>query len=142
IAVLPEYAVDLYYAFKAGSDPSYTHFAAANMTGSNRLLLGFGWPLVVFVAHFVTRRSRRSSGTRARFLQLPVESRLDIGFLAGLAVVAFVIPLLGSIPMWAGFGLIAIFAAYLWRASQTHGADDEPLVGTAARIAALSSRRR
>src|SRR5690606_32837928 len=33
IAVLPEYAVDLYYAFRAGSDAEYTHFAAANMTG-------------------------------------------------------------------------------------------------------------
>ena len=34
IAVLPEYAVDLYYAFRSGSDPDYLHFAAANMTGS------------------------------------------------------------------------------------------------------------
>jgi cation:H+ antiporter len=48
--VLPEYAVDLYYAFRSGSDPAYAQFAAANMTGSNRLLLGFGWPLVVVVA--------------------------------------------------------------------------------------------
>ena len=56
IAVLPEYAVDLYYAYRSGSDPSYLHFAAANMTGSNRLLLGFGWPLVVVVALVVARR--------------------------------------------------------------------------------------
>ena len=28
IAVLPEYAVDLYYAFRSGSDPDYLHFAA------------------------------------------------------------------------------------------------------------------
>ena len=55
IAVLPEYAVDLYYAYRSGSDPSYLHFAAANMTGSNRLLLGFGWPLVVVVAFVVER---------------------------------------------------------------------------------------
>jgi hypothetical protein len=58
IAVLPEYAVDLYFSFTAGSDPSYTQFAAANMTGSNRLLIGIGWPLVAFVAFWAMRRRR------------------------------------------------------------------------------------
>jgi cation:H+ antiporter len=47
IAVLPEYAVDLYFAYTAGSDPSYV--PAANMTGSNRLLLGLGWSVVAFI---------------------------------------------------------------------------------------------
>ncbi|HEY9303063.1 MAG TPA: sodium:proton exchanger, partial [Mycobacterium sp.] len=47
IAVLPEYAVDLYYAYTAGHVPAYTQYAAANMTGSNRLLMGIGWPVVV-----------------------------------------------------------------------------------------------
>ncbi|OJY70735.1 MAG: hypothetical protein BGP16_00675 [Sphingobium sp. 66-54] len=48
ITVLPEYAVDLYYAWRAGQDPgsNYVHYAAANMTGANRLLVGIGWPLL------------------------------------------------------------------------------------------------
>ena len=50
IAVLPEYAVDLYYAYAAGHVPAYTQYAAANMTGSNRLLMGLGWPVVVLVS--------------------------------------------------------------------------------------------
>jgi hypothetical protein len=37
IAVLPEYAVDLYFAYTAGGDPTYTQFAAA---GRVRRLLG------------------------------------------------------------------------------------------------------
>ena len=49
IAVLPEYAVDLYYAYVSGHNPDYTQYAAANMTGSNRLLMGLGWPVVVLV---------------------------------------------------------------------------------------------
>ena len=49
IAVLPEYAVDLYYAYVAGHDAEYVQYAAANMTGSNRLLMGIGWPVVVIV---------------------------------------------------------------------------------------------
>ncbi len=59
IAVLPEYAVDLYFSYTGGGDPSYTQFAAANMTGSNRLLIGIGWPLVAFVAFWAVRRRRR-----------------------------------------------------------------------------------
>src|SRR5246127_623392 len=67
IAVLPEYAVDLYYAYAAGHGPEYTQYAAANMTGSNRLLMGLGWPVVVLVALAVARKlnggaSRKSSG--------------------------------------------------------------------------------
>src|ERR1051326_3101100 len=30
IAVLPEYAVDMYFAWEAGKDPKYTAFATAN----------------------------------------------------------------------------------------------------------------
>src|SRR5438045_4804287 len=49
IAVLPEYAVDVTFAWKAGHDPSYAAFATANMTGSNRLLIGVGWAAVVAI---------------------------------------------------------------------------------------------
>src|SRR5512132_1832092 len=55
IAVLPEYAVDMYFAWMAGKDPKYTAFAMANMTGANRLLIGVGWAAVVFTYWFKTR---------------------------------------------------------------------------------------
>ena len=32
LAVLPEYAVDIYFAWSAGKDPRYTAYATANMT--------------------------------------------------------------------------------------------------------------
>lgn len=147
IAVLPEYAVDLYYAFRSGSDPAYEQFAAANMTGSNRLLLGFGWPLVVFVALFIARRAARSRGvsTRSlpRTLRLPGSSRLDIGVLAIVAVLAFVIPVMGNIALWFGIVLILIFAAYLWKAGRVANDDhEEEFVGQAAHIANLPTRQR
>src|SRR2546427_1614918 len=47
IAVLPEYAVDIYFAWQAGKDPIYISYASANMTGANRLLIGLGWAIVV-----------------------------------------------------------------------------------------------
>ncbi|WP_169250786.1 sodium:proton exchanger [Brevibacterium sp. 'Marine'] len=143
IAVLPEYAVDLYYAFRSGSDPDYLHFAAANMTGSNRLLLGFGWPLVVIIALLVARRmAKRTKSPVQHSLRLDSGSRMDIGFLVILGVIAFAIPLLGSIPMWFGIGLVLIFAAYLWRAGQAAGDDDEEFVGAAALIVAMPQKAR
>ncbi|MEO5316329.1 sodium:proton exchanger [Pseudarthrobacter sp. CC12] len=146
IAVLPEYAVDLYYAFRSGSDPAYEQFAAANMTGSNRLLLGFGWPLIVLVALYVARRLAKARGEKGkqlpRMLQLPGSSRLDIGVLAIVAVLAFVIPIMGQIAMWVGISLILIFVAYLWRASWVPDEGEEEFVGMAAHIAAMPQTRR
>ncbi len=52
MTVLPEYAVDLYYAYQAGKvgpGSEYVHYAAANMTGANRLLVGLAWPLLVAI---------------------------------------------------------------------------------------------
>jgi cation:H+ antiporter len=62
IAVLPEYAVDLSYAYTAGHDPTYVQYAAAITTGSNRLLLGLGWPVVTLLALAAAKRLRRGSG--------------------------------------------------------------------------------
>jgi cation:H+ antiporter len=59
VAVLPEYAVDLYFSFTAGHRPEFAQYAAANMTGSNRLLMGVGWPLVAGVALVALARRRR-----------------------------------------------------------------------------------
>jgi cation:H+ antiporter len=143
IAVLPEYAVDLYYAFRSGSDPDYLHFAAANMTGSNRLLLGFGWPLVVIIALLVARRmAKRTKSPIQHSLRLDSGSRMDIGFLVILGVIAFAIPLLGSIPIWFGSALVLIFVAYLWRAGQSAGGEEEEFVGAAARIVAMPQKAR
>lgn len=147
IAVLPEYAVDLYYAFRSGSDPTYEQFAAANMTGSNRLLLGFGWPLVVLVALQVARGAAAAAGRSGKqlptMLTLPAGSRLDIGVLTLVALLAFVIPLTGSIQLWFGIVLVLIFAAYLWRAGSVADDDgEEEFVGAAKLIADLPHRRR
>jgi cation:H+ antiporter len=139
IAVLPEYAVDLYFAHTAGSNPAYVAYAAANMTGSNRLLLGLGWSVVVLISLYV---ASRRSGRSVRALVLDSGYRRELGFLAIASVVAFVIPLTGQIHLLLGIGLLAFFGYYLWRAAIS-GDDDQPdLVGPAARIGALDARPR
>jgi cation:H+ antiporter len=133
IAVLPEYAVDLFYAYTAGHDPAYVQYAAANMTGSNRLLLGLGWPLVVLVSLYVAGRVSKKP---ARSLALEPGNRMELGFLLVAGVAAFIIPATGHIHLVFGLAMIAWFGFYLYRL--TRGEAEEPdLIGTAAVIGGL-----
>jgi cation:H+ antiporter len=138
IAVLPEYAVDLYYAYTAGHVPEYTQYATANMTGSNRLLMGIGWPAVVLVSLLVARRATSRKGGA---LGLDASNRVELGFLLIAGVVAFVIPATGRIHIVFGVALLVWFGFYLYKL--TRGEVEEPeLVGTAAALGALPDRAR
>lgn len=145
VAVLPEYAVDLYYAFVAGSDPAYLGYTAANMTGSNRLLLGLGWSSVTLITLLMLRRrsaaARRhhgraigrgidkrigrgigggtgaGSGRDRRVLTLPAELRRDLGLLAIAAAAGLLMPLTGRICLVFGLALIGLFGYHLYRVS-------------------------
>jgi cation:H+ antiporter len=138
IAVLPEYAVDLYYAYKSGHVPEYTQYAAANMTGSNRLLMGLGWPVVVLVGIVV---ARRRGGGKPTGVALEPANRLELGFLLIAGMAAFLIPATGHIHLVLGLALLAWFGFYLYKLS--HGDVEEPdLVGTAAALGHLPDRGR
>ena len=50
LQTLPEFAVEAVIAWQAGKDLSKTHLVIANFTGSLRLLVGLGWPMIYFVA--------------------------------------------------------------------------------------------
>ena len=133
VAVLPEYAVDLYYAYVSGHNPDYTQYAAANMTGSNRLLMGLGWPVVVLVSIVV---ARRAGAGKPAGLALEPANRVELGFLLIAGVVAFVIPATGQIHFGLGLALLAWFGFYLYKVS--HGDVEEPnLIGTAAALGEL-----
>ena len=134
ITVLPEYAVDIYYAWRAGQAPEseYVHYAAANMTGANRLLVGIAWPLLVLL-HW--------RKTRDRAIALGPVNSVEIVFLLLPSLYAFTILLKDSIGLVDAVVLAAIFAAYLWRVStlpKVHeDDDDEGEVGLAAEIEKL-----
>lgn len=116
VTVLPEYAVDIYYAFRAGQSPGsqYVHYAAANMTGANRLLIGFAWPLVVFLHWLKTRRTS---------VELAQSNKVELFFLALASAYAFVILVKNRIDFVDFGALLAIFAAYLWRVSRQRRPD-------------------
>jgi cation:H+ antiporter len=137
IAVLPEYAVDLYFAWSAGHVPENAHYAAANMTGSNRLLLGLGWPFVA--ALFFVGLRKRGEGSRP--LRLGEGRRLDLAFLGLASLYSLVVPLTRRLAWYDAAVLLPLFAVYLWRAA--HGEHHEPeLVGVARHIGDLPERAR
>ncbi len=106
IAVLPEYAVDLYFAWVAAKDPTYGHYATANMTGANRLLVGFGWPLILLI---FWARSRR------RQVRVEPAHRTEIAYLGLATAYSILIPIKGRLDLIDTAVLLVIFAAYVKR---------------------------
>ncbi|MBW2272538.1 MAG: sodium:calcium antiporter [Deltaproteobacteria bacterium] len=104
VGVLPEYAIDLHFAWTAGKDPSYAGYAVANMTGANRLLIGFGWAAVALVACW-----RGGSDE----LEIHPRQRLEIRFLIWATLYSFLIPLSGTINLLDGAILLGLFALYV-----------------------------
>src|SRR2546428_986693 len=103
VAVLPEYAVDVYFAWRAGQDPAYTAYATANMTGGNRLLIGLGWATAVF-ALWLRHRSRE--------VRLPPEQSVEVKWLARATLYSFVIPLKGTLSVIDTAILFLLFGGY------------------------------
>ena len=109
MAVLPEYAVDMYLAWKAAHDPSYTAYAAANMTGANRILIGLGWPVVLFCSWGATRK---------REICLEPAQRVELVTLLVATLYAFTIPLRRSLSLLDTVCLVGLFVVYLVQSSK------------------------
>lgn len=154
IAVLPEYAVDLYFAAAAARDDSYRHYAVANMTGSNRLLIGVGWSLVALCTIYHASRAARSqapgSGARpagdepdtaAMAVQMKPGFGIDITVLSIATLWSLAMPLLGQMAVWNGVGMLVLFVFYLWRVSSQDDSEPE-LAGVAHDLGSLPKTRR
>ncbi len=116
VAVLPEYAVDMYFAWMAGKDPKYTAYATANMTGANRLLIGVGWATVVFTYWFKTRR---------RSFILDPSHKVEILYLSLATLYSFVIPFKKQLDLFDALVLITIFVFYMRAASRAAHVEPE-----------------
>ena len=132
IAVLPEYAVDMYFAWSAGKDPQYTSYAMANMTGANRLLIGVGWAAVVLTFWLKT-------GKKA--IQLEPEHRIEIRYLGLATIYSFVIPFKTQLNLVDAVVFITIFFFYMRAASKASHVEPE-LEGPPAMIESWGEGRR
>ncbi|MDQ6910447.1 MAG: sodium:proton exchanger [Actinomycetota bacterium] len=152
IAVLPEYAVDMVFSIKAGQAvnqfgsacqaPGATgetpcSLALANMTGANRLLIGFGWSMVVFVGWYRFRKQ----GDSFRELILERSHSVELAFLTIASLYCLTLPFKRTITLVDAALLVGLFVLYTVRISKAPASHPD-LVGAAAYIGAFPKARR
>ena len=153
IAVLPEYAVDFVFAWKGGQavaaygaacpsgEPglaSPCSLALANMTGANRLLIGIGWSLVVFIVFIRTRKRREGP---VRDVKLDRTHAVEVSFLAIATLYSLTLPMKHTITLVDAAILVSIFIAYTIRISRAP-AEEPHLVGPARLLGTFTTRNR
>ncbi len=127
IAVLPEYAVGMVFAWNAASDPSQASYAVANMTGANRLLIGVGWSAVVLVTWLRFRATK---------VTLERGQAIELAILLAATLYAFMIPFKGGLSLIDTVVFVALFALYTWAAARAPSREPE-LVGPARLVGGL-----
>jgi len=122
LQTLPEFAVEAVIAWQAGKtagDPSLapavkshaTALMTANLTGSLRLLVGLGWPMIYATAAvFYHKQSKR----RLREIKLEREHAVEIVFLLVAIAYFAVIWLKGTLSWVDTIGLSLIYFVYLY----------------------------
>jgi cation:H+ antiporter len=123
LQTLPEFAVEAVIAWEAGKDPSRVHLAIANFTGSIRLLVGLGWPLVYFVAAFFAKRT----GKRETWIAIDLDEDDSI------EVMGLLPPVLWFCVIWwkgtlglVDAGILAFcYFVYLWALSRLPAKEGE-----------------
>jgi cation:H+ antiporter len=152
IAVLPEYAVGFVFAWKGGNDferygaackapdaegNSNCALVLANMTGANRLLIGIGWSLIVFIAYWQWRKR----GERHHGVTMERSKAVELAYLSLACAYCLTLPLKRTVTLIDAVILVSIFIAYTLRISkapQTH----PDLIGPAAWVGAMAKRAR
>src|SRR5436189_2574183 len=122
----------MYFAWQAGKDPSYAQYATANMTGANRLLIGFGWAAVV-ICYFIK--------TRKPAVELEPSHSMEVSYLTVATAYSFLIPLKGTLSWVDTAVLLAIFGFYMAAASRA-GMEEPELGGPSELIGALPATPR
>lgn len=143
VQTIPEYFVEGTIAWKAGKEPAiWLHNVIANFTGANRLLTGFGWPLILLTV-IVQRKRNRHPGPST--IGLRREQSVEVVFMLGASLyyvwvlIEQELTILDAI-VWAG-----IFVAYMWmlaRLPRGKEGPEEPLLGPTLAIAEIKSTRR
>ena len=143
IAVLPEYAVDATFAWKAGEwaaanpghsglEPGHINenagYAIANMTGGNRLLLGLGWSLLAIIGYLRTRETR---------IELPRDMGADVTILLCATMYAVVPVMRGSLNLFDTAVYGTLYVLYLVAAARGEEHEGE-LVGPAKQLEGLT----
>ena len=151
IAVLPEYAIGFVFAWKGGNvvaehgsgcvEPGETTnncaLVLANMTGANRLLIGIGWSMIVFIAYWQWRRK----GEHHDGVTMERSKAVELAYLSLACAYCLTLPLKSSVTLIDTVILVSIFIAYTLRIAKAPQTEPD-LIGPAAWIGAMSKRAR
>src|SRR5947199_7477522 len=121
LQTLPEFAVEAVIAWQAGQTlrsstnafeiQHATSLMTANFTGSLRLLVGLGWPMIyVTAATFHRRQSRK----RLREIKLEREHAVEVVFLFICIAYFFIVWWKGTLTMLDTVLLSIIYCVYLY----------------------------
>jgi cation:H+ antiporter len=162
IAVLPEYAVDFVFTWKAGDEYQlyngippeggfeYAPKALANMTGGNQLLIGLGWSAVVLIAAYRLRAARAGRGPKrippeidinAKEVHLERTHAVEISFLVVATLYGLTLPFKETLTLFDAGILVLIFVLYMVRIARAP-AEEPHLVGPAQLIGELPTTKR
>ena len=139
IAILPEYTIEAILAWKAGAsfDPALgvvtpeMELVAANVTGSNRLLIGLGWPVVILIFW----------AKRREILDLRGHVSLELMMLVAATALTFLMFFMGQLHIALAVLLVALYLLYL-AISSTKESEEPELIGVAATIGSWETRGR
>ncbi len=124
VQTLPEFAVEATIALEAAKHPEQMHLVTANFTGSLRLFVGLGWPMVFFVSLFF---SRRKAGTLPISRSIKMDDEHSITVLSLLPALAYFLFIYfkSTLTLFDGVALTAIYSAYLYLLSRMPAQDAE-----------------
>ena len=152
IAVLPEYAVGFVFAWKGGNDveqygpscqapgaegASNCSLVLANMTGANRLLIGIGWSMIVFIAYWQWRKR----GEHHDGVAMGRSKAVELAYLSLACAYCLTLPLKETVTLIDAVILVSIFIAYTLRISKAPQTEPD-LIGPAAWVGAMGKRAR
>lgn len=123
VQTIPEYFVEGTIAWKAGADPmQWLPNVIANFTGANRLLTGFGWPLILFT---VVIQKRRKGLSGPNVISLRNEQSIELIFMLGSSLYYIWILLEGNLTIFDSAVLVGVFALYMWMLTRLPRGKDE-----------------
>jgi cation:H+ antiporter len=130
VGVLPEYIIEVHFAFT-----QQAALVTANLTGATRLLLtcAVALPLLLVLLR------RRVGAAAADPIRLAAPRRLELGMLLLSALFAVQIVVRGSLTVFDGVVLLALYVVYARRVQGTPS-EEPAVVGVAAGLLSLPQR--
>jgi cation:H+ antiporter len=110
LQTLPEFAVEAVISYQAGKDPNKIHLMTANFTGSLRLLVGLGWPMIYATAAYFSRARRK---VKLDGIDLEAEHAVEVVALLPPIAYFVIIWLKASLDWYDSVVLMVIYVAYL-----------------------------